>query len=98
MALDQHSEIAARKPGLHVPWWVQLPIYAGVVGLLILVALQMRRNGPLAAGPVGVGQPAPEFTLTTFDGQNLSLAGLRGKVVVVNFWASWCIPHLARLP
>ena len=75
-----------------MPWWVQIPVYAGVVGLLILVALQMRRNGPLAAGPVGAGQRAPEFTLTTFDGQNVSLSGLRDKVVVVNFWASWCIP------
>jgi cytochrome c biogenesis protein CcmG, thiol:disulfide interchange protein DsbE len=39
-----------------------------------------------------LGCPAPDFTLTTFDGQELSLADLSGKVVVVNFWASWCVP------
>jgi cytochrome c biogenesis protein CcmG, thiol:disulfide interchange protein DsbE len=37
-----------------------------------------------------VSGPAPDFTLTTLDGQQLHLADLKGKVVVVNFWASWC--------
>jgi len=90
MALNQPSAISHRPS--KVPLWVQLPIYAIVVGLLALVALQMRRNGPLAAGPVGRGERAPEFGLTTFDNQTISLAELRGQVVVVNFWASWCIP------
>jgi cytochrome c biogenesis protein CcmG/thiol:disulfide interchange protein DsbE len=43
-------------------------------------------------GPLIVDCPAPDFTLTTFDGQEISLAELRGKVVVINFWASWAIP------
>jgi cytochrome c biogenesis protein CcmG/thiol:disulfide interchange protein DsbE len=39
------------------------------------------------------GQPAPLFTLPTLNGQDtLSLADYRGRVVVVNFWASWCVP------
>ena len=41
----------------------------------------MRRNGPLAAAPVGAGEDAPDFTLQTFDGQTVKLADLRGKVV-----------------
>ena len=35
---------------------------------------------------------APDFTFTTFDGKTIHLADLKGKGVVVNFWASWCVP------
>jgi cytochrome c biogenesis protein CcmG/thiol:disulfide interchange protein DsbE len=38
------------------------------------------------------GNVAPEFTLETMDGDTLALADLAGKAVVLNFWASWCIP------
>jgi peroxiredoxin len=49
------------------------------------------------ASPV-TGQPAPDFTLQTFDGQSLTLSDLRGQVVVLNFWATWCPPCRAEMP
>jgi cytochrome c biogenesis protein CcmG/thiol:disulfide interchange protein DsbE len=43
-------------------------------------------------GPVAIGQKAPDFTLTTFEGEQIDSRDLRGKVIVLNFWASWCKP------
>ncbi len=45
-----------------------------------------------------VGDPAPDFTLPTLDGNSASLADYRGKVVLLNFWATWCPPCIWEMP
>ncbi|TYQ15287.1 UNVERIFIED_CONTAM: peroxiredoxin [Acetivibrio alkalicellulosi] len=41
---------------------------------------------------------APDFTLTDFEGNETSLSDYRGKIVILNFWASWCPPCIAEMP
>lgn len=45
-----------------------------------------------------IGSSAPDFTLLTHKGKNIKLSGLKGKVVLLNFWATWCTPCIVELP
>jgi cytochrome c biogenesis protein CcmG, thiol:disulfide interchange protein DsbE len=61
---------------------------AVILSLLALLAygLAKAQSGPRDRGP------APDFTLNGFDGRIVTLSELRGNIVVINFWASWCLP------
>lgn len=48
--------------------------------------------------PVEVGTPAPDFRATTLDGREVELSSLRGEVVLLNIWATWCPPCREEMP
>lgn len=68
--------------------WVTILIYAVVFGLLFIVGGRLLK---VQAGQVSSGS-APDFTLTSFNGETITLTDQTGKIVVINFWASWCPP------
>jgi len=70
-------------------WRWLIPLAA--LPVLVLLGYGFRMSPRDIPSPL-LQKPAPTFGLTTFDGAPLALGAHRGKVVVLNFWASWCYP------
>ncbi len=69
--------------------WGRLAAWGILLVLLAVLALSMIQKNDDA---IALNKAVPDFTLKTFDGQTITLSEQLGKVVVINFWASWCAP------
>lgn len=75
----------------------RLGLFLAFLPVLALLAIFGWNMFDDARGQVNSGL-APDFTLSLFDGGELTLSELRGQIIVVNFWASWCIPCRDEAP
>lgn len=86
MTLEK-SEPVEKKEQTRLPGWVFVLALALLVGFLAIIGGSLNKK---TVAPVRIGDPMPEFTLTSFSGETFRSSDLKGKVVLLNFWASWC--------
>jgi peroxiredoxin len=75
-------------------------VVVGAIAIMIVAARKLRNYPHYTRLPVAdvQGKVAPDFTLTSLDGKSVKLSDLKGKAVVLNFWATWCSPCKIEIP
>jgi cytochrome c biogenesis protein CcmG/thiol:disulfide interchange protein DsbE len=83
----------------HPTRWVALGVGLVIVALAVVMATQVGGD-PTADSTTSqlLGERAPDFTVTTLDGEQVTLGSLAGRPVLVNFWNTWCPPCEEELP
>ncbi|HZW82222.1 MAG TPA: TlpA disulfide reductase family protein [Candidatus Deferrimicrobium sp.] len=76
---------------------IPLLLTVTIVFIIAIVVLP-KVYGEAAVKYAAIGKPAPNFTLTSLDGKKVSLNELKGRPIILNFWATWCPPCKLEMP
>ncbi len=83
---ESETSAAERR---RLPVWVIVLAFVLLLGFMALIGWGLNRS---MRGALSIGDPVPNFSMTTFGNQAINTNQFAGKVVLVNFWASWCQP------
>ena len=89
---------------IRLPKWaifVILTVITLTIGVIVVPAIFPRGQSPQensSATSPWIGRQAPDFTLPTLDSAQVSLSQFRGRPVLINFWATWCLPCREEMP